>query len=116
MPSTYPRGGKSSPASVSVDPPVPAAVSLCTESWLLAVDSVAVVWLRLARLARFDAGAIHEGQRIVGEKAVAAIELPWHVLTGRFGATPHGIARGSLAYCRTRVAGNRRRLSRSHTR
>lgn len=83
---------------------------------MLAVDSAAVVWLRLARLARFDAGAVQESQRMLGEKAVAAIELPWQVLTGRFGTTPHGIARGSLAYCRTRVASNRRRLSRRRPR
>lgn len=84
---------------------------LFTESWLLAVDSTAVIWLRLGRLSGLDAAALAESERIVGEKARAAIELPLQVMSGAMGLTPPAIARRSLAYYRTRVSDNRRRLA-----
>jgi len=82
-----------------------------SESWLLTLDSAAVVWLRLGRIAALDAAALAESELMITEKALAAVELPWRVMTGGFGAMPHAILRHSLSYYRERVAENRRRLS-----
>lgn len=81
-----------------------------TESWLLALDSAAVIWLRMARLAALDSAAFAESQRMVSEKAAAAIEVSLRTVTGGFGDSPPAIAQRSLAYYREKVAANRRRL------
>lgn len=87
------------------------SAELFTESWLLTLDSAAVIWMRLGRLAALDAAALAEGERIIGEKTLVAMDWPWRLWTGSFGTTPHTIARRSLNYYRTRVSDNHRRLT-----
>lgn len=89
-----------------------ATAELMSESWLLALDSAAVIWLRLGRLAALDAAALAEGELMMAEKAVAAVEHSWQLMTGGFGLAPHQVARRSVTFYRDRVRANRRRLSR----
>ena len=86
--------------------------ALLTESWLLSVESAAVIWLRLGKLAACDAAALAEGKLMLGEKVDAAVEHGWQLASGGFGLTPHRAARGSVAFYRRQVAANRRRLGR----
>ncbi|MBC2670293.1 hypothetical protein ACFOON_17395 [Novosphingobium piscinae] len=88
------------------------ATELIAESWCLTLESAAVIWLRLGKLAALDAAAMAEGERMVEEKMQAALEHSARLMTGGFGLAPQSVARGSLAYYRGRVADNRRRLTR----
>lgn len=86
--------------------------NLALDTWLLAADSAAVIWLRLGKLALFDAAAFAEAQLMVEEKVEAALLLNWQALTGQLGISHHGMTRKSLAHYRRAVAANRKRLSR----
>ncbi|MBC2662234.1 hypothetical protein H7F50_10735 [Novosphingobium flavum] len=86
--------------------------ALLVESWSLSLESAAVIWLRLGKLAALDASALAEGELMLGEKVQAAVEHSWRLASGGFGLTPHRAARGSVAFYRRQVAANRRRLSR----
>ena len=87
-------------------------IALAAQSALLACDSAAVIALRLARLARFDREAAAEARLMVEEKLESAALLHHRALTGQLGADPHSVASASLAYYRSKVAANRRRLTR----
>src|SRR5687768_10546322 len=86
-------------------------VSLGWDAWLVALDSAAVMGLRAAKLAACDAAAVVEAQRMVNEKAAAALELQMLALGGRLGTSPAQAVKGSLRHYGPKVRANRRRLS-----
>ncbi len=72
---------------------------------LLAMESQAVIGLRLAKLATGGAGAQAEAQRMITEKMMAAGEAAMLVATG-------GSASNVIDGYRRKVRANQRRLSR----
>jgi hypothetical protein len=67
--------------------------------------------MRTARLALGGAAAQAEAQRMVSEKALAAIALTADFASGKLGSTPETIARRTVAHYSKHVRANRRRLS-----
>lgn len=79
----------------------------------LGAESWAVIGLRLAKLAAGGPAAAFEAQRMVTEKAIAAVEAQFAAgLAIAAGATHHAAGRKVLAGYRKRVRANRSRLSR----
>ncbi len=70
---------------------------------MLAIESQQVVALRLARLALGGPGATREANRMVSEKAVAAVETGLHLAAG-------GAAHNVVKSYRSKVRANRDRL------
>ncbi len=79
-------------------------MTLGFETTMLVVESQQVIALRLMRLAAGGPGAVHESQRMVVEKAVAAVESGARLAVGQ---DPGVILRSY----RRKVQANRRRLS-----
>lgn len=85
---------------------------LAVDLWSLTLDSVAVVWMRLGRLALLDAAALLELRRMVDEKAMAPFDLSKRALCGELGMTQPQIVHGAVRHVGKAVAANRRRLAR----
>lgn len=83
------------------------------EGWLLGVESVSVIALRLVKLAAGGAPATAEGRRMISEKIAAGRALQARALTGRLGASAPGAARRTIRLYRRRVRANRRRLTKA---
>lgn len=81
------------------------------DSWLLGTEAAAVIALRTAKLAIGDAAAWQEAHLMVEEKSAAYLALGVALATGRMGARPETIARGTVVHYRRRVRANRRRLA-----
>lgn len=84
--------------------------SLAFDSWSLTLEASTVIGLRLAKLARMDADAMVEAQRMIAEKVEAVAELQWKAVTGGLGVSPPGAAQATIAHYRKAVKKNRRRL------
>lgn len=79
----------------------------------LGADAWTVVGLRLSKLAAGGPAAAFEAQRMVTEKAMAAVDAQFAAaLALASGATHHAAGRTALAGYRRRVNANRRRLTR----
>lgn len=85
---------------------------LAWDSWMLAVDASAVIWLRMGRFVLFDADIPGEFNRMVGEKVEASFVLFLRALTGQLGTNQLDVARASVTHYRRKVSANRRRLTR----
>lgn len=70
---------------------------------MLAIESQQVIALRLAKFAMGGPSATREANRMVSEKAVAAVEAGLHLATG---GAPHKVVRSY----RSKVRANRDRL------
>ncbi len=92
--------------------PIVQCHDLAVDLWSLTLDSVAVVWLRLGRLALLDAAALLELRRMVDEKARAPFDLSKRALCGELGTTQPQIMHGAVRHVGKAVAANRRRLAR----
>lgn len=77
---------------------------LGVDASMLALESQAVIGLRLAKLAAGDAAAGIEAERMISEKVFAAGEAAMLLATG-------GSAQGVITGYRRKVRANRRRLS-----
>ncbi len=86
-------------------------IALGVDSWVLGVESAAVIALRSARLSAFDAAAEHEAQLMVTEKVRAAIDLGMDFMAGRLGSDPIGVSRAVVRHYGRRVRANHRRLA-----
>lgn len=90
-------------------PWLPHAVDLAR----LGAESWAVIGLRMAKLAAGGPAAAFEAQRMVAEKALAAVEAQFAAgLALASGASHHVAGRKVLAGYKKRVRANRTRLSR----
>ena len=79
----------------------------------LGADAWMVIGLRLSKLAAGGPAAAFEAQRMVMEKATAALEAQFAAgMALALGATHHAAGRKALAGYRRRVSANRRRLMR----
>ena len=79
--------------------------------WQLGMEASAVIALRGSKLAADGSAAGVEMNRMIAEKAQAAMEIQLGLMTGRFG--PPGTApRRILEHYTTKVRSNRRRLGR----
>jgi hypothetical protein len=87
---------------------------LAVRSWQMAADAQIVVGLRLARLAVGDAGAAAEAQRMVAEKAKAAVEVQGLLWSAAATGSRQGPKR-AVAHLHRRVRANRKRLSKRVT-
>jgi len=81
------------------------------DTWLLGLETSAVVTSRAMKLARGGESAEREARRMVAEKIEAMLNLQTLSVTGGLGLTPQTAARKSLAHYRRRVRANRRRLA-----
>ena len=84
---------------------------LAYDSWKLALDASAVIWLRMGRFAMFDPDSVAEFNRMVGEKVESAFTLQVRTLTGGLGTNQLDVARASVKHYRKKVSANRRRLT-----
>jgi hypothetical protein len=75
----------------------------------LMADSAAVIGLRTLALMQGGPAAARECERMVAEKAAAAVELTATLATGRV-LTTHGAARAAIRIAGKRVRANRKRL------
>lgn len=80
-------------------------------SWMLGYEAVAVVGLRMAKLAMGGPAAAQEAQRMVMEKFAEAQTLNLRAMTGALGHSPAAVANASVRQVRRKVRANRRRLS-----
>lgn len=90
-------------------------IALAADSLDLAIESQAVIGLRLARAAsgRFD--ACDEAVRMVVEKAFAAWDMAMVVGESLIQGEPHLAATRTVALYRKRVQANQRRLAQEAT-
>lgn len=79
----------------------------------LGLDASAVIGLRLAKIAAGGPAAAVEAQRMVTEKALAAVEAQWAIGLAVATGKGRGAGHKTLALYRRKVKANRRRLSRS---
>jgi len=84
---------------------------LAYDSWKLALDASAVIWLRMGRFALCSPDAAQEWCRMVNEKIDSALTLQARTLTGRMGASQFDVTRASVRHYRRKVSANRRRLT-----
>ena len=82
------------------------------DAWRLGVEASAVMGLRAMKIAQGGAGGEAEIERMVSEKAAAAMELQLRALTGGLGLTPASASARTLAHYRRKVRANQRLLSR----
>jgi hypothetical protein len=85
-------------------------MSIGIESWSLGEDAMAVIGLRLAKIATGGSSAIREAIRMVTEKVEATAHLQFALMTGALGSNPKAIAHNALRYSSKKVQANRRRL------
>jgi len=90
----------------------PSWAALAIDSWMLGVESSAVIGLRMMTVSQGGSAAAAEAQRMVAEKLRAAIELQALAFTGSLGTTPNAAAAKSIAHYGKKVRANRRRLAR----
>lgn len=83
---------------------------IAAEAGALGQEAATVIALRSARLAKGDAAARREAQRMVTEKVEAAWHLSALAMTGGLGWTPADMTLGMLRFYRKGVRANRRRL------
>ena len=90
----------------------PSWTDLAFDSWLLAYDASAVMWLRSMRLAAGGKLAEREARRMVEEKVSAGLALGPALASEGLGASPQKLGARTLAHYGKPVRANRRRLSR----
>lgn len=78
------------------------------DAWSLGVEALAVVGLRMAKLAAGGTAASSEAELMVAEKVQSAMM----VAAGSLGLTPLGGTQQAIKHYRRKVAANRWRLSR----
>ena len=83
------------------------------DAYALALESSAVIGLRVLKMAQGGPGTQAEAHRMVSEKVAAAASLQAKALTGGLGATPESASASAIAHYRRIVAANHRRLSQS---
>lgn len=83
------------------------------DAWGLAIESQAVVGLRLLKLAEGGDAAQAEARRMTAEKIEAAAALHRLAMTGGLGLTAPAATAKAIRHVRRRVRANRRRLTRS---
>jgi len=76
----------------------------------LGIESAMVISLRMMALAKGDAAAHAEAERMVMEKIDASLAVQQMAWAGSLGLMPDGASRKAMAYYRRRVRANRRRL------
>ena len=86
--------------------------TLGLDAWLVGAEAACVIAQRSAMLALGGADAQREAQRMVAEKAEAALELGLALASGGLGSKPETIARRTVAHYGKRVRANRKRLAR----
>lgn len=92
--------------------PSPSLPELAIDSWLLASEACAVIWLRGLRLALGGRQAEREAVRMVSEKVTAGITLWPVLLSPSAGFSPEETSARVLEHFSKPVEANRRRLSR----
>ena len=86
-------------------------LDLAVDTWLLGLESSAVIAARLSRLALGDTAALAEAQLMVSEKIESLSKLHWMAMTGGLGIDPRTAAARSIRHYRKAVGKNRRRLA-----
>jgi hypothetical protein len=79
----------------------------------LAADSVAVIGMRCARLARGGKPARDEFSLMISEKVDAHGRFARDLVTGRAGCTPRAVTGSALSFYGKKVRANRTRLSKA---
>lgn len=82
------------------------------DTWLLGCEASVVIGMRCWQIALGGPTADREAQRMVVEKLEALMALQVAMLTGGLGATPLIASGRTVKHYRSKVAANRRRLSR----
>lgn len=86
--------------------------ALTIDMWMLGAEASAVMWLRSFRLAGSEQAAKAEFERMVTEKYVATLTLPFALMGVGWSTSPIPMARQAVAHYRKPVRANRRRLTR----
>lgn len=81
------------------------------DAWTLALETPAVIALRIAKIGAGKDPGGREARRMITEKAEAVMKLQWAVITGKFGKHPVLAAMKALRYAAIAVETNRRRLT-----
>ena len=85
---------------------------LALNSWMLSMEAGFVMWLRTARLMGGGKIAETEAQRMVSEKALAAMTLWPFLMAGGLSQSPESRGQRALTHYAKPVRANRKRLSR----
>lgn len=81
------------------------------DAWTLALETPAVVALRIAKIGAGKDPGGREARQMITEKAEGVMKLQWSVITGKFSKNPVLATMKALRYAATTVENNRRRLS-----
>lgn len=84
---------------------------LSLESALLSLESITVIGLRCAVVAKGGQRSLNEMQLMASEKLSATMQLQSAILSGKFGSEPVSMGRQIVAMYRRKVQRNLSRLS-----
>lgn len=81
------------------------------DAWWLGAESNMVIAMRMGTMAMGGPAAAREAERMVSEKVASNMTLGMDLVTGKHGATPEQMMRGSIKHYSRSVTANRKRLA-----